>query len=759
MVKSKKLLWIFFSICLFILGLFLLTTWTGTFSKQEQTTDAAALEFYGEVVEGKGTLVLTAKGGDVDWKGTATESKSCGNSDLDPSDTWLGSDTLALSFSVTPATGYTLDRVNIPEENINYALYGRNWNVSISRPSTTNVVRHVYAYFEPIDYSIAYNLNDGDYGTYHPTSATFDEYVRISNPTKDGFEFAGWTAVNMDTSTAKYGSTTSTTSSWKNSSTKVKSQYFRNLRSSKGTVTLTAQWEPVTYDIKYNLNGGDYGTYHPTTAKYNSSFQVSNPTQEGYDFIGWTASNLNTSTAKYGSSAVSLTNSWTNGSTKVTSEYFINLQSKDSAVTLIANWEGVSYSVVFNGNGATSGNMSNQTFTYGTAQNLKSNSYSRAGYSFIGWGTSRNATSPTYRDGESVINLTSTRNGRVNLYALWEASDYTLTFNANGGTVSPSSITVTYGMPYGYYNGGELPIPTRTGYVFRGWSVVRNDDNYVKNKRVASDIYNVAGHSTLYAIWLNTWYSNRVKPSGAGTYANPYIIETSQNLGWLTYRVANGYDTNAYCEQRANIDTMVDGTINGILEYSWFPIGTPSSPFSGYYDGGGCSLDIWMRGSSYDSNGDFQEYTGMFGYLRNATISGLYLMTNAIEGVRSTGGVAGYASNSIITGCGLYTGNLSSNTSTRGAIIGYGNSSTIIRDCTVFEATTSYGTLGLASGSASVTNCVYVINNRKGYVGSDFSNFVLIENMKIPLPKGIAWIAEGGGEPATLPIIQAWANS
>ena len=46
------------------------------------------------------------------------------------------------------------------------------------------------------------------------------------------------------------------------------------------------------------------------------------------------------------------------------------MNSSDGDVTLTALLEYNTYYVAFNGNGSTSGSMSNQTFTYGTAQNL-----------------------------------------------------------------------------------------------------------------------------------------------------------------------------------------------------------------------------------------------------------------------------------------------------------------------------------------------------------------------------------------------------
>ena len=51
--------------------------------------------------------------------------------------------------------------------------------------------------------------------------------------------------------------------------------------------TLYASWLPTSYKITYVLNGGTHGTSHPTTAFYNESFTVSNPTRTNYKFVGW----------------------------------------------------------------------------------------------------------------------------------------------------------------------------------------------------------------------------------------------------------------------------------------------------------------------------------------------------------------------------------------------------------------------------------------------------------------------------------------
>ena len=60
---------------------------------------------------------------------------------------------------------------------------------------------------------------------------------------------------------------------------------------------------------------------------------------------------------------------------------------------------------------------------------------------------------------------TVTQEHNHTLYAVWTPKTYTVTFNANGGTVSTTTKQVTMGQPY-----GTLPTPTRSGYTFKGWN-------------------------------------------------------------------------------------------------------------------------------------------------------------------------------------------------------------------------------------------------------------------------------------------------
>ena len=131
-------------------------------------------------------------------------------------------------------------------------------------------------------------------------------------------------------------------------------------------------------------------------------------------------------------------------------------------VTLTAELVYNTYTVEYKANGG-SGSMSNQTFTYGTAQNLTANAFTRKGYSFAGWATSENG-NVVYSDKQSVNNLTTTNGGTVTLYAKWTPDTYTITYNLNGGTLSTNKNSYTIESP-----DITLDTPTRTGFNFGGW--------------------------------------------------------------------------------------------------------------------------------------------------------------------------------------------------------------------------------------------------------------------------------------------------
>ena len=145
----------------------------------------------------------------------------------------------------------------------------------------------------------------------------------------------------------------------------------------------------------------------------------------------------------------------------------------------------------FNGNGATTGSMSPQAFTYGTAQNLTANAYDRAytvtyvydngsangsdtaTASFDGWATAADGNA-VYSNGQSVSDLTTIENGEVPLYAVWTLGSVT------------------------------LPTPTKAGYAFAGWYLEDTFDTVV-----SGSTFTPTANTTLYAKWTQVAVDDR----------------------------------------------------------------------------------------------------------------------------------------------------------------------------------------------------------------------------------------------------------
>lgn len=163
----------------------------------------------------------------------------------------------SLTAPVVTKTGYTF----------------ANWTPT--QPTTMPAANTTYtATWTPTNCDISYNLNGGSVtpANANPTSYTIESNdITLTNPTKEHYTFAGWTGSN--------GSTPQETVTIASGST--------------GDKSYTANWNPVNYNISYDLNGGS--ATNPTT--YNietATFALTNPTKSGYTFKGWTGSNGST---------------------------------------------------------------------------------------------------------------------------------------------------------------------------------------------------------------------------------------------------------------------------------------------------------------------------------------------------------------------------------------------------------------------------------------------------------------------------------
>lgn len=147
-----------------------------------------------------------------------------------------------------------------------------------------------------------------------------------------------------------------------------------------------------------------------------------------------------------------------------------------------------SYTVAYNANGG-SGAPGSQTKWYGTALTLSTAKPTRTGYSFLGWSTSKTATSATYAAGGSY-----TANAAATLYAVWKANTYKISYNANGGSGAPAAQTKAHGSTLVL----SSKKPTRANYTFLGWSTSATATTATY---AAGASYTANAAATLYAVW------------------------------------------------------------------------------------------------------------------------------------------------------------------------------------------------------------------------------------------------------------------
>ena len=283
-----------------------------------------------------------------------------------------------------------------------------------------------------------------------------------------------------------------------------------------GAIFAATSSAPSGSTVTFDGNGGT-GAMGPETANTATLLTPNNFVRTGYTFAGWDTSSAGTTVVYANDASYPFT----------------------ASATLYAVWTAnTNYTVTFNGNGATSGSMSNETNNVPTA--LTSNAYLRTGYTFAGWDTSSAGTTVVYANDASYPFTAS-----ATLYAVWTANQ-TVTFNGNGAT-SGSMSAETSGVPAPLTSNAYL----RTGYTFAGWDTSSAGTTVV----YANDAsYPFTASATLYAVWTaNTNYTVTFNGNGA----------TSGSMSNETNNVPTALTSNAYLRTGytfAGWDTSSAGT-------------------------------------------------------------------------------------------------------------------------------------------------------------------------------------------------------
>ena len=282
------------------------------------------------------------------------------------------------------------------------------------------------------DYVITFNKNNVlATGTVANIDAKYDANVNIA---ANAFALTGYTFKEWNTKADGTGTA-----------------YQPNQSVSKlaasGIVELYAIWEVNSYSVSFDANGGT-GTMAAQSFTYGvaANLTANTFTKVGYTFDGW-------ATSANGTKVYNNEASYTTGAENV---------------TLYAIWKANSYTVTFNANGGVN-TMAAQSFVYDTENNLNTNQFTLTGSTFAGWATSANG-EVVYTNGQKVKNLATS--GNVELFAVWEKIDYTLTVSLS------QTESYTFTLHYGDSIAASLnSINTnKEGAEFDGWYAYINNE-------------------------------------------------------------------------------------------------------------------------------------------------------------------------------------------------------------------------------------------------------------------------------------------
>jgi uncharacterized repeat protein (TIGR02543 family) len=142
----------------------------------------------------------------------------------------------------------------------------------------------------------------------------------------------------------------------------------------------------------------------------------------------------------------------------------------------------------------------------------------RTGHSFQGW----------YSPAGNKVKETSKVTKTVTLTARWKANSYKVTFDPDGGTVKPASVTKTYGTAI-----GTLPTPKRTGHSFLGW--------YSPAGNKVKETSKVTKTVTLTAKWKKNSYKVTFDPKGGKVSTKSVTKAYGSKIGVLPTPKRTGY--------------------------------------------------------------------------------------------------------------------------------------------------------------------------------------------------------------------------
>lgn len=311
--------------------------------------------------------------------------------------------------------------------------------------------------------------------------------------------------------------------------------------------TLVARYQIKTYVVNAVSDDTTKGTVSPAgqTIEHGKNATVTASRKTGYKFDGWY-----------------------NGTTKVTSANPYTF-APTANITLTAKWaiNTVSDTVKISPSGG--GTVSPNPITGQENTDISTTATPATGYNFKYWRYNNLSASGGYSQ-DTINPIRFTITGKRDITAVFELKSYTVTWNANGGTVSPASVSKTHGSTL-----GTLPTPTRAAtaeysYIFEGWFTAASGGTQI------SSTTTVTGNVTYYAHWTATKRSYTATFNGnGGSTPSPSSITKEYNtaLGTLPTCSRTGYTflgwyTASSGGTKISSTTKITGTVTYYAQWS-----------------------------------------------------------------------------------------------------------------------------------------------------------------------------------------------
>ena len=278
-------------------------------------------------------------------------------------------------------------------------------NVTIPKGSTGD--KTYIENWELTEYNITMDLSGGS-GQEKVVYTMTDEDFELPTPTRNGYEFVGWTGE---------GITTPQTS-------------VIIPKGSTGNKAYTANWQVIEYTITLDTNGGP--VVSPIKYTVEDTFTLPYILRTGYEFVGWTL----------------------DGSGMIPAMPLIIYHGTTGDLRYKAEWRLAEYTITMDLNGGSG--QEKMVYTM-TDEEFELQTPTRNGYEFVGW-TGERITTP-----QTSVKIPKGSTGNKAYTANWKVIRYTITLVTNGGAVIAS-------IRYTVEDSVTLPIPPeRPGYEFAGW--------------------------------------------------------------------------------------------------------------------------------------------------------------------------------------------------------------------------------------------------------------------------------------------------